>query len=114
LDRVLDALVENAVAYSPPGGEVELAVEDGRIAVMDRGPGLTAGEEEAVFARFHRGSAGRGVTGTGLGLAIARQLAREWGGDVTIASRRDGGARAVVVLPGDRSATFTEALPPGA
>ncbi|MEA2297059.1 MAG: hypothetical protein QOE86_4698, partial [Solirubrobacteraceae bacterium] len=42
LDRVLDALVENAVAYSPPGGEVELAVEDGRIAVMDRGPGLTA------------------------------------------------------------------------
>jgi two-component system, OmpR family, sensor kinase len=100
LDRVLDALVENAIAYSPPGAEVELAVEDGRIAVMDRGPGLAPGEEEAVFARFHRGSASlTGVRGTGLGLAIARQLAREWGGEVTISNRRDGGARAVIVLP---------------
>ncbi len=34
----------------------------------------------------------------------ARQLAREWGGEVTIANRGDGGARAVVVLPGDREA----------
>jgi signal transduction histidine kinase len=100
LQRVLDALVENAIAYAPAGSEVELALEPGRIAVMDRGPGLEAGEEEAVFARFHRGSASRaGARGTGLGLAIARQLAREWGGEVTLTNRRDGGARAVAVLP---------------
>ena len=111
LDRVLDALVENAIAYAPPGSEVTLALEEDRIAVLDRGPGLEPGEEEAVFARFHRGSASRtGVRGTGLGLAIARQLARDWGGEVTLANRRGGGARAVVVLPGDRAAApFTEA-----
>ena len=48
------------------------------------GPGLAAGEEEAVFERFSRGSAGRrGPSGTGLGLPIARELTRQWGGDVT-------------------------------
>jgi two-component system sensor histidine kinase MprB len=104
LEHVLDVLIENAVAYSPPGGLIELEVGEGRLAVMDHGPGLEEGEEEAVFARFHRGSAARtGTPGTGLGLAIARQLAREWGGEVTLANRLGGGARAVVVLPGDRS-----------
>jgi two-component system, OmpR family, sensor kinase len=103
LDRVLDSLIENALAYSPAGGEIELWTEPGRIAVMDRGPGLRAGEEEAVFTRFHRGSAAEsGAPGSGLGLAIARRLAREWGGDVMLGNRSHGGARAVVVLPGDR------------
>jgi two-component system, OmpR family, sensor kinase len=105
LDRVLDSLVENAIAYSPPGGEIELWSEPGRIAVLDRGPGLRPGEEEAVFTRFHRGSAAvSGAAGSGLGLAIARRLARDWGGDVMLANRPHGGARAVVVLPGDREA----------
>jgi signal transduction histidine kinase len=111
LDRVLDALLGNAIAYTAPGTAVEVAVEDGRIAVLDRGPGLAPGEEETVFARFHRGSAGRGSAGTGLGLAISRQLARDWDGEVTLANRRGGGARAVVVLPGERVAALDEALP---
>ena len=65
------------------------------IEVLDRGPGLESGEEEAVFERFHRGRAGRqGVTGTGLGLPIARELVEQWGGSVTIANREERGARA--------------------
>ncbi|MEA2126829.1 MAG: hypothetical protein QOI80_3611 [Solirubrobacteraceae bacterium] len=108
LDRVLDTLVENAIAYAPPGSEVELWTEPGRIAVMDRGPGLRGGEAEAVFTRFHRGSAAEtGAPGSGLGLAIARRLARDWGGDVALVNRPDGGARAVVILPGDREAAET-------
>jgi signal transduction histidine kinase len=69
--------------------------------VLDEGPGLAEGEEEAVFDRFHRGSAGRGgPRGTGLGLPIARELARRWGGDVTIVNRMDrSGASARVRLP---------------
>ena len=60
------------------------------------GPGLAPGEEDAVFERFHRGSAGRaGARGTGLGLSIARSCA-EWGGEVTLENRDGGGARAVL------------------
>jgi len=100
LDRSLDALVENAVRYAPPGSRVTIApVADG-VDVLDRGPGVEPGEREALFERFRRGSAGRhGPDGTGLGLSIARELSRQWGGDVEIAPREGGGTRASIRLP---------------
>ena len=99
-DRILDALVENALAYSPEGSDVEIAALAGGLAVRDRGPGLAPGEEEHVFERFHRGGAGRdGTPGTGLGLPIARALARQWGGEVTLRRREGGGTVAEVRLP---------------
>lgn len=102
LDRVLDALVENALHYSPAGTTVTLTATPGEITVHDEGPGLAAGEAEAVFDRFHRGSAGRrGPGGTGLGLAIARELARRWDGDVALATAPGGGAVARLALPTD-------------
>jgi signal transduction histidine kinase len=98
-DRALDCLLENAIRYSPRGGEVRVVSVPGRIEVLDRGPGLAEGEEEAVFDRFHRGSAARaGVKGTGLGLPIARELAGQWGGSVRLYNRRDGGACATLEL----------------
>jgi signal transduction histidine kinase len=98
LDRTLDALVENALHYG--NGEVEVRSGPGTVEVLDRGPGLAPEELAAVFERFHRGRAGRaGPTGTGLGLPIARELARRWGGDVTLANRDGGGARARVTVP---------------
>ena len=82
-------LLENALAYAPGGLAVTIARGPGRIEVRDRGPGLTEEDERAIFERFHRGSAGRGgPPGSGLGLAIARELARGWGGEVTLANRR--------------------------
>ena len=99
-ERALEALIENAIQYSSPGAEVEVVAAAGRIEVLDRGPGLEPGEEEAVFERFHRGSAGAGTKGTGLGLAIAQELASEWGGSVRIQNREGGGVRAVLELPG--------------
>jgi len=98
-ERVLDALMENALRYSASGSTVTIALDRGRVAVLDEGPGLTAHEHDVVFERFHRGSAGRASAGTGLGLAIARELAREWGGEVTLANRPAGGAEAVLTLP---------------
>ncbi len=98
LDRVLDVLLENAVRYSPPGSTVEVRCSAGHIEVLDEGPGLAP--DEAVFERFYRGSAGRqGPGGTGLGLPIARELAREWGGEVQLENREGRGARAVVSMP---------------
>jgi signal transduction histidine kinase len=98
LDRTLDALVENALHYG--NGEVEVRSTSGALEVLDRGPGLAPAEMAAVFERFHRGHAGRsGPAGTGLGLPIARELARRWGGEVTLDNRAGGGARAVVTVP---------------
>ncbi|HEY7951797.1 MAG TPA: HAMP domain-containing sensor histidine kinase, partial [Solirubrobacteraceae bacterium] len=106
LDRVLDVLIENALAYSPAGSEVSIASADGRIEVRDQGPGLAPGEEQIVFERFHRGHAGRqGPEGNGLGLAIARTLARAWHGDAHLGNRAGGGgAVAVLELPATPSA----------
>ena len=100
LDRILDVLLENALAYGS-GAPIDLELDDTEIRVCDRGPGIDPHEAELLFERFHRGSAGHaGPLGTGLGLAIARDLARRWGGDVTIAPRAGGGACAVVRLVG--------------
>jgi two-component system, OmpR family, sensor kinase len=100
---VVDNLVENALVYSPPGTTVTIAWSgDGRLAVLDEGPGVPPGEERRLFERFKRGHADR--PGTGLGLAIVETLARRWGGSASIATRDTGGARAEVAFPVDRSA----------
>ncbi len=100
-ERILDALLENAIAYSPPVSRVTVGVRAGAVEICDAGPGLTDEDLESVFGRFHRGSAGRaGVPGSGLGLSIARELAHGWGGEVTLANNEDGGALATVTLPG--------------
>jgi signal transduction histidine kinase len=88
-------VLENAVHYTPPGGHVTVRASGAAIEVLDDGPGLAAGEEDEVFARFHRGRAG-GAPGTGLGLPIARELMRAWGGDAALANRPEGGTRATL------------------
>jgi signal transduction histidine kinase len=99
----LDNLIENALRYSPPGSTI--TVQWGRrgdaatLAVLDEGPGIEPGEEDRVFERFVRGSAGSAIPGTGLGLSIVRALARRWGGDARIVNRAAGGACAEVELP---------------
>jgi signal transduction histidine kinase len=98
LDKVLDALIENALRYG--GREITVVARPGGVEVLDRGPGFDGDELDAVFERFHRGRAGRaGPAGTGLGLAIARELARRWGGDVELANRAEGGAAARITVP---------------
>jgi signal transduction histidine kinase len=100
LDRSIDALLDNAVRYSPDGSTVLVEAAPGRIEILDRGPGLAPGEDDAVFERFSRGRAGRsGPSGSGLGLPIARELVRQWGGEVTLSARDGGGTRAAIELP---------------
>jgi two-component system, OmpR family, sensor kinase len=100
---VLDNLIENALHYSPPGTTVTIEFgrdgEEAYLAVLDEGPGLTAGEEEALFERFTRGSASGGAPGTGLGLAIVQTLAQRWDGRASLVSRPEGGCRAEFRLP---------------
>ena len=108
LAAILDNLTENALNYSPPGTAVTLTwAIDGdrvRLAVLDEGPGLDPDEGERVFQRFYRGSAStNGAAGTGLGLAVVEALAARWGGEVTLANRPEGGARAEVALQAVRA-----------
>jgi signal transduction histidine kinase len=94
----LDNLIENALVYAPTGTTVTVTWDDqGRLAVLDEGPGVSAEEQRHVFERFRRGRTDR--PGSGLGLAIVETLARRWGGSASIRSRDEGGARAEVVLP---------------
>jgi two-component system sensor histidine kinase KdpD len=104
LARALANLVENAIAYTPPGTPVVVsaAVADGevRIAVEDRGPGVAAPEKDAVFDKFYRGSASASAPGgTGLGLAITREIVRSHDGRLWVEDAEPNGARFVVALP---------------
>lgn len=104
LAQAIGNLVQNALEFTPPGGQVRLAVTvDGdrvRVAVDDTGPGIPEYALGKVFDRFY--SLPRPDTGrksSGLGLSIVREIARLHGGEVSIENRAEGGARAVFVLP---------------
>ena len=90
LDRAVGNLLDNAAKWSPPGGEVEIAVHDGEVTVRDHGPGIDEEDLPYVFDRFYRASSARGLPGSGLGLAIVRQVAESHGGTV-VAERAEGG-----------------------
>ena len=100
---ILDNLIENALHYSPEGSSVTIEFgregTDAYLAVLDDGPGIAPGEEEAVFERFRRGSASKSSSGTGLGLAIVQTLAQRWGGRASLSARAEGGTRAEIRLP---------------
>ncbi|MGE8319027.1 MAG: sensor histidine kinase [Comamonas sp.] len=88
LRELVANLVDNAIRYTPAGGQVAVAVlrdAAGRacIEVQDDGPGIPAAEREAVFERFYR-LHGSGAEGCGLGLAIVRQIAGRHGAEVEL------------------------------
>ncbi|OXM65810.1 HAMP domain-containing sensor histidine kinase [Amycolatopsis vastitatis] len=90
LERAVTNLLENAVKFAPDG-PIEAVVRDGRVEVLDRGPGLGA-DAPRVFDRFHRADGARGLPGSGLGLAIVREIALAHGGSVFAGPRPGGGA----------------------
>lgn len=100
-------LVENALKYSPPGTCVEIALDpEGRVLVMDRGPGVPEEERQLIFRRFWRGDRSK-TNGAGLGLAIVARVAEAHGGTVSVADRPGGGSIFCLDLrpaPGDGAA----------
>jgi two-component system, OmpR family, sensor histidine kinase MprB len=92
IHRAIANLVDNALKWSPPGGEVELGLSAGELTVRDHGPGFSDGDLERVFERFYRAEDARGMPGSGLGLAIVRQAAEAHGGSVEAANAPGGGA----------------------
>jgi len=98
-------ILDNAVKFSPPGGQVKIVVTAGRqeavIAVSDCGPGVSPDEAAQLFQRFYRGKASRsaGASGVGLGLAISRALVEGQGGRISVDPGTDAGATFSVRLP---------------
>jgi two-component system OmpR family sensor kinase len=114
LQILLRNLLDNAVKYSPDGGQVDisLAERDGAacIVVEDSGPGIPEAERERVFDRFYR-VAGSSSTGSGLGLAIVKTIAQRHGAVVGLdRSQRLGGLRVEVRFPAQAPAQGPGAL----
>jgi signal transduction histidine kinase len=113
LHQVVTNLLENAIRFSPEGGEVQVtAAQDAglvRLEVSDEGPGIPPEQAARVFERFTRLDQARSSRdgGAGLGLAIVRWVVELHGGRVSARSGPDGGCRMVVTLPVRPSFTDT-------
>ena len=108
IETVLDNLIDNAVSFSPAGGEVLVHLShDGRFAhliVSDRGPGVPEGQLEQIFERYYserRAEAGGEAPGSyfGIGLWIARRNVEAMGGTIIAENRSPNGLQVHVRLP---------------
>ena len=105
LELVWSNLLENAIRFSPAGGNVQLRARSnglrGCVEVEDSGPGIPQSEIAHLFERFHRGdsSRARNSGGYGLGLAISKALIEAYGGTITPESESGRGTRMVVEVP---------------
>ena len=114
---VLTNLLDNAVRYSPDGGEIRvgLTCSDGTVSVAVRDAGIGIAEEDIgrLFKSFSRvvTAENASITGTGLGLYISRKLAVLNGGDLFVSSSAGEGSTFTLTLPLARDAGAGEAAP---
>jgi two-component system phosphate regulon sensor histidine kinase PhoR len=105
LRQVLANLLDNAIKYSPGGGEVRLRLRQEeravQIEVADEGLGIAPAAQERVFEKFYRADPDMlaGVGGSGLGLYISRELIARMDGTISVRSTLGEGSRFVVELP---------------
>ena len=107
---LFDNLIENAIVYNRPGGQVRVVGEattpEVTIAVSDTGVGISRQHLPRLFDEFFRirGGAAKDVEGTGLGLPISRRIVSELGGAIEVESEQGRGSTFRVRLPAARTA----------
>ena len=103
IEQVLVNLIDNAVKYSPNGGEVSVstaALPDGvRVEVRDNGIGIPVEEQGSIFEKFYRLEGAEVRAGTGLGLYICRELVQRMGGTIGVESDPGEGSTFYFELP---------------
>ena len=110
LGQVLDNLIGNALKFTPPGGLIEVSVEDAgdyeRVLVRDTGIGIPSDKLEKIFEPFYQidGSTTRRFGGAGLGLAIVKQIVEAHGGQVGVTSELGKGSTFFFTVPKYRPA----------
>ena len=100
LREALGNLIDNAIRYAKPGGQVTVGAavigSTAYISVTDDGPGVPPLERDKIFERFHRGENAEG-SGSGLGLPVAMLCARAMGGNLTLAADNPGSGATFVL-----------------
>lgn len=111
-ERVLINLLENAAKYAGSRAQIGIVAsvtpEQLQMEVWDSGPGIPAGQEEAIFDKFARGNTESAIPGVGLGLAICQAIVEVHGGTITAHNRPEGGAGFCVTLPLDAPPDLNE------
>ena len=103
LQRVIANLLDNALKYTPPGGQVGITlVDEGsrvRLSFTDTGVGISAEERTRIFERFYRSDRSRSQPGNGLGLPLCLASVRAHGGQLSVESEPGIGSTFTVSLP---------------
>jgi signal transduction histidine kinase len=103
--QVITNLIENAVKYSPVGGDINIEVSlvegDAEIVVSDNGYGISAEDQDRIFETFFRSRTDENweVPGTGLGLSLVKRIVSMHGGTVELESELGEGTSFVILLP---------------
>lgn len=98
LSRMLKNILHNAMVHGGHRGDIVLSLaNDGRISVLDNGPGIPPSEQERVFSPFYR--LNPSIKGSGLGLHLAEEIALGHGGRITLSNAPAGGALFAITLP---------------
>jgi signal transduction histidine kinase len=101
IQQAVANLLDNALKFSPPEGEVKLGARATRtgveIVVTDQGPGIPAADRARATERFYRAEAARSTPGSGLGLALVQAVAQLHGGGVLLSDAAPG-LRAMLTL----------------
>ncbi|MBW1778848.1 MAG: HAMP domain-containing protein [Deltaproteobacteria bacterium] len=103
LQRAIANILDNAMKYTPPGGEVILSIDsrygDIVIAVVDSGIGIEEKDFSRIFDRFFRKDPSRSTSGSGLGLSLSLAIVRAHGGKIEVKSRPGKGSTFTITLP---------------
>ncbi len=103
IERVLGNLLENVAKYTPDDSPVQITArvenEAMRVSVIDHGPGVPKGREEAIFEKFTRGDVESATPGVGLGLAICRAIVEAHRGRIRVEPGATEGAVFTFTLP---------------
>jgi signal transduction histidine kinase len=111
LKQAVINLLDNAIRYTPPGGEVtvRLRATDGGVAISveDTGPGIESQHLPHLFERFYRAdfARARDCGGTGLGLPIVKGIADAHGGTITLETEVGKGSVFTLILPADKNSS---------